>query len=332
MNDRLLEILRCPSCGGALHVSGAKTTHNRIESGRLICDECPRGYSIDRFIPRFVSGENYAKNFGFQWNQFRLTQLDSHTGVPLSRVRFQAETGWSEKELAGRRVLDVGCGAGRFAEIALACGADVVAVDYSGAVDACWQNLGVHPKLSVVQADIYHLPFMGASFDYVYCFGVLQHTPKVREAFLALPAQLKPGGGLTVDVYRRTFLNLLWSKYWLRPLTTRMSQDAVFRLVQAMVRYLFPISLAMGRIPIFGRKLRFAIPVANYAGVFPLSPKQLREWAILDTYDMLTPQHDHPQSGKSLRRWFEEAGLEQVHVFQRGVYVGRGVKPAGNHR
>jgi len=116
----------------------------------------------------------------------------------------------------GRTVLDVGCGAGRFAEVALACGARVVAVDRSLAVEACQENLGAHSQLDVVQADVYRLPFAPECFDFVYCLGVLQHNADVKKAFMRLPRQLKPGGRLAVDVYPKLLLNWLWPKYWLR--------------------------------------------------------------------------------------------------------------------
>jgi hypothetical protein len=94
-----------------------------------------------------------------------------------------------------------------------------------------------------------------------------------------------------------------------------------------MVSCLLPISLAIGRIPKFGRKLRYAIPVCNYEGIFPLTMEQLREWAVLDTLDMLSPFHDHPQSTKNLRKWFEHAGMKDVHVFRSGLIIGRGIRP-----
>ena len=196
-------------------------------------------------------------------------------------------------------------------------------------LDACWANLGPHPRLNLVQGDIYHLPFRKPSFAYVYCLGVLQHTPDVRRAFLSLPEQLQPGGRLTVDVYPALLANALWPKYWLRPLTKRLPQARLFALVKLMVRFLLPLSLRVGRIPVVGRKLRYAVPVANHEPDFPLSPDQVREWAILNTYDMLAPAHDHPQTATTLRRWFQEAGLVDVQVFRRGHLVGRGGKAAG---
>jgi SAM-dependent methyltransferase len=326
MKTALLTILRCPSCSGELALKNPREAEGEIESGELACGGCPSSFPIVRFIPRFVPVDSFQASFGFQWNEFRRTQLDSHTGLPLSGERFRFSTGWPTEHLKGRRVLDVGCGAGRFAEVALSAGAELVALDYSSAVDACRQNLGPHPRLDVVQGDVYALPFKKGCFDFAYCLGVLQHTPDVRRAFLSLPDQLRPGGQLAVDVYPKLLLNLLWPKYWLRPLTKRLPQPTLFAWVKVMVRFLLPVSLWVGRIPVVGRKLRYAIPVVNHEPDFPLSPQQVREWAILNTYDMLAPVHDHPQSAKTLAGWFQEAGLRNVEVFRKGHLIGRAVK------
>ncbi|MBI4576848.1 MAG: hypothetical protein HY722_11345 [Planctomycetes bacterium] len=40
----------------------------------------------------------------------------------------------------------------------------------------------------------------------------------------------------------------------------------------------------------------------------------LKEWAYLDTFDMLAPRHDFPQTRATLGRWLQEAGLEAVDV------------------
>ncbi len=327
MNIDLLQILACPRCRGALALSGAQSERGEIASGTLTCSGCASVYPIVGFVPRFVPPENYAGNFGFQWNRFRRTQLDSHSGVPISRERLLLSGGWTADDLAGKRVLDVGCGAGRFAEVALSAGARVVAVDYSSAVDACFDNLGPHPRLDVVQADVYALPFRPAEFDAVYCLGVLQHTPDVKRAFLALPAQLKEGGTLAVDVYPKLRLNALWPKYWLRPLTRRVNAQRLFRWIERLVPFLLPVSDVLSRIPLLGRKLRYAVPVVNHRPAFPsLSREQVREWAILDTFDMFGPAYDTPQSAETLRSWAREACLRDVTVFRSGQLIARGTR------
>jgi len=328
LKKQLVDWLCCPNCGGELHLNEAREANGEVESGHLTCMGCGHIYPVVSFVPRFVPSENYTSTFGFQWNRFRQTQLDSHSGLPISRERFFRETGWTSDDLTGKKVLDMGCGAGRFAEVALSHGAVVVGVDYSSAVDACWQNLGQHPNLHLIQADIYALPFHPKRFDFVYCLGVLQHTPDVKRAFMVLPTQLRRGGRLAVDLYPKLSgnIHLLWPRYWLRPLTKSMPLSQLFRLVQAMVKFLLPVSILIGRIPLLGCKLRYVIPVANYEGVYPLSRTQLREWAILDTFDMLASTYDQPQSVKTLRGWFFLADFREIEVFRMGLLVGRGVR------
>ena len=327
MNRDLLTILVCPSCRSDLALTAEESVGVIVESGVLRCSSCSREYPITRGVPRFVPLENYAGSFGYQWNRFPRTQLDSFSGKPITRTRFFESVGWIPSEMAGRRVLDVGCGSGRFAEVAMSTGARVVAVDYSAAVEAAQDNLGAREGIDIVQADVYALPFRDASFDFVYCLGVLQHTPDVRRAFLCLPRNLKSGGQLAVDLYPKLWMNVLWPKYWLRPFTKRMSKESLFRLVERMTPRLLPLSRAVGRIPLLGRRLRYLVPVADYKGLLPLSEVQLQEWSILDTFDMLSPAHDHPQSAATLRSWLSEAGLVATEVFRSGHLVGRGVRP-----
>jgi SAM-dependent methyltransferase len=316
MNLDLLDLLCCPGCRGVLS----------LDAGSLRCTNCGAVYPVVDGVPRFVPAENYASSFGFQWNRFPRTQLDSHSGVPISRNRFFEQSAWSAEELRGKRVLDVGCGSGRFAEIALSTGARVVAIDYSAAVDAVRANLGANASLDVVQADVYRLPFRDEAFDYVYSFGVLQHTPDPARAFRSLLPPLRRGGKIAVDIYPKTWMNVLWPKYWLRPLTKRLPGQQLFRLVERLVPVLLPLSRLLGRVPVLGRKLRWFIPVANYEGIYPLNDAQIREWAVLDTFDMLSPAHDHPQLRATLRRWLDDAGVRDGEVLKTGHLVARGVR------
>jgi SAM-dependent methyltransferase len=326
MKAETVRLLRCPRCAAELDLAGEADAAGRFQTGTLICVRCRHVYPIVGAVARFVPPENYSSTFGFQWTRFRRTQLDSHSGLTISRDRFFRQSAWPPGELAGKTVLDVGCGAGRFTEIALGAGAHVVSMDYSGAVDACWANFAPHDRLTVVQADIYQLPFAPGVFDFVYCFGVLQHTPDVKRAFLSLAAPLRPGGRLAVDLYPRLRANVLWPKYWLRPLTRRVPPQRLFPIVERMVDVLLPVSLAIGRIPVVGRKLRYAIPVANYEGVLPLSPAQVKQWSLLDTFDMLAPRYDRPQTPATLNAWFREAGYDDVEVYRDGLVIGRGRK------
>lgn len=332
MKQLLLEVLRCPQTGQSLHFEGGhdhKHTDDParyIEEGWLVSADGLKRYPIRGGIPRFVPETNYADNFGMQWNLFSKTQLDSNSMHPISADRFWTATGWRAEELAGKWVLDVGCGAGRFAEVALSSGAHVVALDYSVAVDARYLNLKHHPHLHVVQADVYALPFASESFPFVYSLGVLQHTPDVARAFAALSRAVEKGGLLCVDYYEKSWKSYMLPKYWLRPLTKRIPNDRLFDILQGLVPLLLPLSRALGRIPLVGRALRRIVPVANYEGILPLTETQLQEWALLDTFDSLSPAHDHPQTATTARMWMEKAGLRDIEVLRVGHLVARGRK------
>lgn len=330
MKLELLRLLCCPSCHRELVLLRAQESEGEVQSGTLACAGCSAEFPIDNWAPRFVPATNYSENFGFEWNRFHATQLDSRSGRPISRDRFFMQTKWTREELHDAVILDAGCGSGRFAEVALDCGATVVAVDYSAAVYACRENLQDRAQLHVVQADIRHLPFRNSSFDYVYSFGVLQHTPDPHSAFADLPRCLKAGGSLAVDIYRLSWKCLFMPKYWLRSFTKRLPPKVLFRLVSACVPVLLQVSRLVARIPGLGGRLRYLIPVANYEGILPITREQNFEWALLDTFDMFSPAYDRPRTAATLRGWFEEAGLEDVQVASSYLGVGKGRKPTSN--
>jgi SAM-dependent methyltransferase len=266
-------------------------------------------------IPRFVADEGHAESFGEQWGRWRRVQLDSVTGKPLSRTRLADGAGWPLDDLRGETVLELGCGAGRFTEVLAASGADVWAVDASRAVDAAAETVAGFENVRLAQADLFDLPFTPASFDRVLCYGVLQHTPEPRAAFLAAASQVRPGGLLAADVYRKADYVDRWSSktFW-RPLTTRLPRAWLRRAVEWYVPRWLPVDARLARVPRIGRFLVAVVPCWNYTGLLPLSAEELRTWAVLDTFDALSPRYDFPQTLEAARAWCDEAGLVEVDV------------------
>lgn len=94
----LLNLLTCPHCvtEDALTVISEETLIDEVIEGTLSCPICNQEYLISNGIPRFVDPEeNYAENFGYQWNQFRITQIDRIGVHSLSRSRLLNDTRWS---------------------------------------------------------------------------------------------------------------------------------------------------------------------------------------------------------------------------------------------
>ncbi len=161
----------------------------------------------------------------------------------------------------------------------------------------------------------------------MYSLGVLQHTPNVRSAFESLSRMVKRGGRLCVDYYEKSWTAAAHPKYVLRPITKRLDKERLFSIVNAAIPVMLPISRVLGRVPVAGGLLRRMVPVANHEGSLPLSKSQLREWAVLDTYDWLSPAYDNPQDAATARRWFEDAGFEGIEVLKAGHLVARGQRP-----
>jgi uncharacterized protein YbaR (Trm112 family) len=187
MKKAALAYFLCPSCRSqALQMLDAKISDSvqEVEEGWLRCGQCGAEMRVRGSVPRFVPDDGYADSFGFRWNHFRRTQLDSYTAM----------VGW---------------------------------------------------------------------------------------------------------------------KYLLRPITKRLPQRALFRLVQGMVALLLrPAIIARRFLGHAGARL-FPILQHSHLGL----PLELnRAWAVLDTFDMYAPAHDHPQSLAQMRRWCEECGLDDIQV------------------
>jgi len=88
------------------------------------------------------------------------------------------------------------------------------------------------------------------------------------------------------------------------------------------------VSRAVGRVPVVGRVATRALPVANYERVFELDERQLRDFAVLDTFDWLSPRYDQPQTPATLSRWLRELGLVDVTIDHPAHLTGRGRRPA----
>jgi 2-polyprenyl-3-methyl-5-hydroxy-6-metoxy-1,4-benzoquinol methylase/uncharacterized protein YbaR (Trm112 family) len=313
MHMKLLDVLACPDCGGTLRCSAIEmNSEGEVLEGQLDCASGAHQFPIEHAIPRFVPRDNYAASFGYQWNKFKLEQIDSANGTGLSAKRFYSETGWTRDWLKDKWVLDAGCGAGRFVDVASNSEAEVVAFDISSAIDAAKANLAGRPNVHFVQASIYELPFRSGVFDGVYCIGVVQHTPDPQKTMESLPRVLRRGGRIAISAYERKPWTLLYGKYLVRPLTKRLNKESLLAGIKAIMPVLFPLTDVLFRIPLAGRLFRFTIPVANYVHERALTRKQRYQWAILDTFDMLSPQFDQPRTQQEVEQALASAGIVNI--------------------
>jgi SAM-dependent methyltransferase len=265
-----------------------------------------------RGVPRFTDAETYVRNFSFEWTVHRRTQLDT-AGSHESESTFSLKTGWSKVDLDGKSVLDVGCGMGRFLDVASRWGGEAIGVDLSAAVDAAYENLGRRHNVHVIQADVFALPFASESLDCIYSIGVLHHTPDCRRAFEQLPPLLAPHGQLAVWVYNNYNVVYDYTSQHYRRLTTRLP----VRLLYALCYLAVPLYY-LYKIPVFGVLARHLVPISDH-------PKW--RWRILDTFDWYSPRYQSKHSYYEVVQWFRQAGLAEVEILEYPISC-RGRKPA----
>jgi len=306
----VLSIFHCPNCFIEL----------AQEAEQLRCSSCRNLFTFSDGIFNFLEDSPIAASFGFQWNQFPLVQLDSFSGDSRSRERFLNETKWDENTLKDKLVLDAGCGSGRFSEIALSFEPYLVMVDASDAISATKDNLSRNPKATFVKASLLALPFKDQSFDYVYCIGVLQHTSDPYKSIRELCRVTKIHGQLALTFYERTgWQTLLYSKYLVRPLTKRIPKKLLLGLISRTSVIWFPLTNVLFRLPgQIGRLFRFMIPIANYVNYLYSKTELQRTEAILDTFDMLSPEFDSPLKKDPVVRLLEENGFRILDYSQKG--------------
>ena len=307
LSDRVLSVLRCLSCQSSL----------RAEESSLVCTACRRQYPIVKNVVRFVDAQHYAGSFGFQWLTFPETQLDNERSQ-RSEEDFRRRTGFVPEDLAGKLVMDVGCGMGRFAEVATRWGAEVVAIDLSQAAEAAAANLKDR-NATFFQADVFQLPFQPGSFDIIYSLGVLHHTPDCEQAFKVLPPLLKPCGRIAIWLYSK-YNNWYKMSDVYRKVTRRLPPRLLHKLCYGVIP-LYGVHQVLRKVPVAGRfasgALAYAIPMA-----FHKDP----QWRVLDTFDWYSPWYQSKHTYEEVFRWCEDCGLEDLRVILQPIAVS-GRKP-----
>ena len=310
ISPELLSALRNPADGSALSVD---TDGVGIRSQ----DSKDRWRVIDG-IPRFVS-DQYLESFGHQWTTFEVAHDDE------DRATFEAKTGVALNQLRGMRVLDAGCGGGRYSKICGENGAIVIGADHTRAVDKARQLCAHLPDVHFVQADLKQLPLEQASFDFVFSIGVMHHDANTRAVFDAVAKMVKPGGRYSVWLYRR-------NQWWQELINTAL-RALTSRLPAAVLMPFCHLGAILGGIPLINRTL-------NKFVNFSAHPSY--ENRVCDTFDWWAPRFQYHHTVNELTSWFTEAGFSQLKelppeksgrfyrwAYENNLLIGSGVNITG---
>ena len=265
--------------------------------------------STNEGIPSFVGDEPYVSAFGIQWLKHAKTQLDSHTGLSITRDRLIRMFGPLYSELDQKVILEAGCGAGRFTEILIEYKSLITAIDLSIAVIANHENNGRKNNLRIARASITDLPFDKEQFDIVFCPGVVQHTPNPKKSIMELYKQVKPGGWLIFDQYRYNLSSLLKVTWVARLILKRLSPAHGLKVTDWLVKFWLPTHKRVAGYRLLEILLFRISPItSHYAGYPNLSESDQLEWARLNTHDNLTDFHKHYTTINRLKRNVSQLG------------------------
>jgi SAM-dependent methyltransferase len=304
-----------------LHLTIVRERHGRVIEGAF--DSSIARYPIVNGIPRFVDPQAsaYASSFGYQWTRWPRLQFESENAGTVmegyTRGMWEAITGRTSLP-ADQIVLDVGCGPGRFIDVARSKGARVIGVDYSGAVEPAARSFAHDPGVCICQGDALHLPIRSGSMDGVFTIGALHHTPDpacgVREAVAALA----PDGWFAISVYTAGgFYDARMVQAW-RRLFVRLWPYAGHMPPLIYAHVVVHAARVLRYLPPTGRLLHALCPSKHLPDV---------NWSVLDTFDGITPSHQSAHTCHEVFSWLKRAGLRDIEPTPWAPTSFRGCAP-----
>jgi SAM-dependent methyltransferase len=292
--------------------SGGEPASETLDNPVLLC-RCGLVFPIAGGVPRLLPTQvtsglsmRTLRAFGEEWRRF--PELHDVHG----RIFDWYFAGPEPVEWKGLRVLDAGCGMGRWLHFAVKAGAEIVGMDVSPAVDVAAVREG--DGADFVQADLRFPPFAPGSFDLVYSLGVVHHLEDPKAGVRALAGLVRPGGELRLYVYRsvddeplpRRFLLALVTA--MRVITTRAPYPAVHVVAWLMAAIATPLFLWPRRLfrrwP-SGDRLTCGLPLVHYADV----PFRM---LVSEQFDRLVAPIEGRFRKQDVEGWLKAVGFEVV--------------------
>jgi SAM-dependent methyltransferase len=311
-----LPLLACRGCGGQLELSVERATGEYVEEGALRCAPCGINVPVRGGVPRF-SGESYVANFSKQWQKF----ADFEKYHPVDNDAYYTKgLGLRPADVAGKRVLEIGCGSGRAVGHFLEGKPQIlVAIDLSQAVDVVAARFHEREEVLVLQCDMAALPLRKSTFDVVYSYGVLHHTPDPPRYFAAVAELVAPGGLLSIWVYPKG-RNFGVISNWVQRRSHRLPRWFLTPFCWLMT-CLTCAHHWLSRIPVVKLVSPFCLHLTRY--FFRITPTPHPKLAYLWAHDFHTTRYTTEHEPAEVYGWFASAGFRDMRPLRPCGMVAR---------
>lgn len=192
------------------------------------------------------------EGFGREWSAFTQADLTELERTQLF-AKYFSMIDWTSKP---QRVLDMGCGSGRWDVLVAPLVGELVAADASAeALRVAKQNVRAR-NVSFLECTPETLPFPDGHFDFIFSLGVLHHLPDTKAAIGSLARKLASGGTLLVYLYyafdnRPAWYRSIWKvSDWFRRGISRLPFFLRYHLSQAAALFVYwPLARTAAHFP-----------------------------------------------------------------------------------
>jgi SAM-dependent methyltransferase len=223
ISDRLLSLVRCPDCGGAL------------SAGDLTCRGCGRTYQAPkREYLDLRPADRFAEQTKYLDEALHADARHERVSPPLlgSKIRNDMLREFLRPE-QGDLVVDLGCGSGRALIWNQDLGAETVGIDISP-----YFSEDARRAVPLLLGDLRRLPFADGTFTKAWSLDVLEHlSPEALRAMLAEANRiLAPGGALFVYTHVRRNAPIARGLRWINALARGLERAGLIDMRQERLR------------------------------------------------------------------------------------------------
>lgn len=223
---------------------------------------------------------NNSWSFEYQWKNHDTKYLTYGLSAHAELKKFFHDMRCKPKDLKNKKVLDAGCGSGRLTKNIARFARESYGVDMI--------TLPKYDNVKFIQANIMNLPFRDDFFDYVYCEGVLHHTPNPKRAFMEL-----------ARVNNDRLFVMLYSK-----------RNIFMKLRKYFFTYKYPFFLI--KFFAFFFALGLYVPMNLYKIMFKIKRKFSVKSLEFLIFDYLSPRYQSIHDFDEVKSWFQKAGYKKI--------------------